>query len=187
MNYGVGSLLVAGGVALCLASARAADVFTLTSPAFPDNAPLEAKYAGNREKDPNCPGQNVSPPLAWSNAPDGSKSFALLMFDPEAQGGSGYSHMVVYGIPASVTGFAEGELSKPSEKYVGGKSGLGMATYAGPCPPPDTDWHHYTFTLVATDLPPAALQPGLTREELLPAIKPHAKGTAGLILRFRHL
>jgi len=180
----------AAGIALTVAfgmpPAKAADVFKLTSPAFQDDAALDVKNAGNREGNANCVGQNISPPLAWSNAPDGTKSFALLMFDPEAGGGTGFSHMVVYGIPASVPGFAEGELSKPSDKFVGGKNGAGTAAYAGPCPPPGTDYHHFTLILVATDLDPKDLQPGMTREELLPAIKPHAKGSAGLILRFKH-
>jgi Raf kinase inhibitor-like YbhB/YbcL family protein len=185
MKLGVGSLLLAGGLALSFSAAQASD-FKLASPAAPDNGILQTKEAGSREANPNCVGQNVSPPLAWSNVPDGTKSFALVMFDPEAQGGTGVSHMVIYGIPASVTSFAEGELSQPSDKYVGGKNGAGMTTYGGPCPPPGTDWHHYTLIMNATDLDPKDLQPGMTREELLPVIKPHAKATAGLILRFRH-
>jgi Raf kinase inhibitor-like YbhB/YbcL family protein len=183
--------LAIAGIALTTAldapAAKATEVFALTSPAFPDDGILKTENAGNLAGNANCVGQNVSPPLAWSNAPQGTKSFALLMSDPEAGGGSGFSHMVVYGIPASVTGFAEGELSKPSDNYVGGKNGAGTADYAGPCPPPGTDWHHFTLILVATDIDPKDLQPGMTREELLPAIKPHAKGSAGLILRFKHL
>lgn len=61
-----------------------------------------------------------------------------------------------------------------------------MAVYAGPCPPANIDWHHFIFTLIATDLDPKALQPGLTREELVPALKDHVKGVAGLIGRFKH-
>lgn len=181
--------LVIAGIALVTAmsdGAHAADVFTLTSPAFQDNGTLQVKNAGDRKDSPNCVGQNVSPPFAWSNAPDGTKSFALLMFDPEGRAPQGVSHMVLYGIPASVTGFAEGELSQPSDKFVGGKSTMNMAVYAGPCTPPNSDWHHYTFTLIATDLDPKALPPGLTREELIPALKDHVKGSAGLIGRFKH-
>ncbi len=88
-----------------------------------------------------------------------------------------------YGIDASVTGFAEGEVGGPSEKYVGGKGQAGLGHYLGPCTPPG-DWHHYTFTLIATDLEPKALQPGLTRDELFKALDGHAKGAAGLIGRF---
>jgi hypothetical protein len=94
--------------------------------------------------------------------------------------------MVVYGIPADVKGFAEGELSKPSDKFVGGKSTMGLGTYSGPGTPPNTDWHHYTWTIIATDLDPKALQRGMTREELAGALKDHVKGSAGLVTRFRH-
>jgi Raf kinase inhibitor-like YbhB/YbcL family protein len=167
--------------------ARAADVFTLSSPALQDNGTLATKNAcSDKQRTPNCVGENISPPLAWSNVPDGTKSFALLLFDPEGRAPAGVSHMVVYGIPADVKGFAEGELSKPSEKFVGGKNLMGVGIYFGPGTPPNTDWHHYTFTLVATDLDPKALQPGLTRDELAKALEGHAKGSAGLVTRFKH-
>jgi Raf kinase inhibitor-like YbhB/YbcL family protein len=112
-------------------------------------------------------------------------SYALVMTDPEGRAGLGVVHWVAYGIPVSVTGFAEGEASVPSPKFVGGKSTMGLPHYFGPCTPPG-DWHHYTFTLIATDLDPKALQPGLTRDELLAALAGHTKGSAGLIRRFRH-
>jgi Raf kinase inhibitor-like YbhB/YbcL family protein len=166
-------------------AATAAAPFKLTSPAYPDNAVIAAKNAGNNKASPNCVGDNVSPPLAWSNPPAGTKSFALVMVDPEGRNGLGVVHMVIYGIPASETGFAEGELSQPSDKFVGGKSTMGKATYFGPCTPPG-DYHHYTLTLIATDLDPKTLQPGMTRDELFAALKGHTKGAAGLILRFTH-
>jgi Raf kinase inhibitor-like YbhB/YbcL family protein len=166
---------------------RAADVLTLTSSAVQDNGILATKNAcGDKQRSPNCVGENISPPLAWSNVPDGTKSFALLLFDPEGRAPAGVSHMVVYGIPADVKGFAEGELSKPSDKFVGGKSTMNQGVYFGPGTPPNTDWHHYTFTLVATDLDPKALEPSMTREELAAALKDHVKGSAGLVTRFRH-
>jgi hypothetical protein len=170
--------------------AKAAGVFALTSPAYKDNAALAMKNScSDKQRSPNCVGQNISPPFAWRNPPEGTKSFVLLMHDPEGRAPAGVEHMVVYGIPASVTGFAEGELSKPSDKFVGGKSTMGVGIYTGPGTPPNTDWHHYTFTLIATDLDPKALKPGLTREELTAALKDHVKGpssVAGLIVRFRH-
>jgi Raf kinase inhibitor-like YbhB/YbcL family protein len=189
MKIGFGELLLAGALILgqiCAASlASAGEAFTLTSPAFADDAPLMIKYAGNRAGNPNCVGQSISPPLAWANPPAGTKSFALLLTYPEGRGGLGVVHMVVYGIPASVSGFAEGELSKPSNKFVGGKSTMGLPAYFGPCTPPG-DWHHYTFILIATDLDPKALAPGMTRDELFAALNGHTKAAAGLIGRFRH-
>jgi Raf kinase inhibitor-like YbhB/YbcL family protein len=171
-------------------AARAAGILTLTSPAYQDNAMLDVKNAGNLNDMPSCPADagNVSPPLAWGNAPDTAKSFALTIVDPEGGGGAGFIHMVIYGIPASVTGFAEGELSKPSDKFIGGKNAKDMATYFGPCPPAAFGVHHYVYILIATDLDPKApeLKPGMTRDELLAVLKGPVKGTAGLVLRFKH-
>jgi len=189
MKIGTKSLLLAGGLAVALLGAvttsRAADPFELTSPEFADNAPLAKKNAGDTKENPNCVGESVSPPLKWVNPPAGTNSFALLLIDPEGRLGLGVVHMVIYGIPVAVTGFAEGELSKPSDKFVGGKSTMGKPVYFGPCTAPG-DWHHYTFTLIATDLDPKALQPGMTRDELFAALAGHAKGGAGLVVRFRH-
>lgn len=178
------------GVVIALSGASGAaraDVFTLNSPAMPDNGILAMKNACNdKQRSPNCVGENVSPPLAWSGVPEGTRSFALVLFDPEGRAPSGVSHMVIYGIPASVSSFAEGALSRPSDIFVGGKSTMGKAFYSGPGTPPNTDWHHYTWTLVATDLEPKALEPGMTREELVAALKDHVKGSAGLVTRFKH-
>ena len=81
--------------------------------------------AGNNKTNPNCVGENVSPQLSWTNPPAGTKSYVLLMSDPEGRG-LGVGHWVAYGIPASVTGFAEGEISKQTDKYVGGKSTMNL-------------------------------------------------------------
>ena len=94
--------------------------------------------------------------------------------------------MVTYGIDAKVTGFAEGELSKDSDKWVGGKATQGTGHYNGPCTPANVQPHHYTFVLIATDFEPKELPPGLTREELTAKIVPasgpnRAKGSAGIV------
>jgi len=191
---GFRSLLLAssmGLVALCAGAPSNAEVLTLTSSALQDNGQLAIKNAcADKQRSPNCVGENISPPLAWSGVPAGTKSFALLLHDPEGRAPLGVEHMVLYGIPADVTGFAEGELSKPSDKFVGGNSTMKQAIYWGPGTPPNTDWHHYTFTLIATDLDPKALPPGLTRQELTAALgfgpTGHVKGSAGLVTRFRH-
>jgi Raf kinase inhibitor-like YbhB/YbcL family protein len=179
------TLATAAGFLLLVGSAYAAEPFSLTSPAFNDGGLLAVKNAGANKANPNCIGENVSPPLSWANVPDGTKSFALLMTDPEGQAGLGSVHWVAYGIPASVTAFAEGEVSKPSDKYVGGKGSAGQSIYIGPCTPPNTTYHHYTFTLIATDLDPKELPAGLTRDELLPKLKGHSKGGTGLVGLFK--
>src|SRR6516164_713577 len=151
MKKGIAALLTAAGFLasplLAVSMAWAADVLTLSSSALQDNGILATKNAcSDKQRTPNCVGENISPPLAWSNAPEGTKSFALLLLDPEGRPPAGVSHMVVYGIPSDLTGFAEGELSKPSDKFVGGKNLMGSGTYFGAGPPPNVDWHHYTFT-----------------------------------------
>ena len=125
---------------------------------------LARKYASD---DPMrmCGGKNVSPQLAWTNAPEKTKSFAIFMFDPDGREGLSVSHWVAYGIPATVTSLAEGEAAKDSTKFIGGKGTRGNALYIGPCPPAGDAPHHYLFTVVATDLDPHALKPGMTREE----------------------
>src|SRR5215470_8023309 len=143
--------------------AAAADVFTLSSPAFKDGELLAKKNAGANKANPNCVGENVSPPLQWSNPPAGTVSYVLLMIDPEGRGGLGVDHWLAYGIPASVTGFAEGETSQPSEKYVGGKGTAGQGTYLGPCTPP-----------------------GLTKPELMEKLAGHTKSATGLIGLFKN-
>lgn len=165
----------------CASQSAKAQSFTLTSSTFKDGGMLQTKNAGNNKSNPNCIGDNVSPPLSWTNVPEGTKSFAIIMSDPEGRQGLGVIHWVAYGIPASVTSFAEGEVSGPSDKYVGGESTPKLPHYFGPCTPPKTGLHHYTFTLIASDLEPAALKPGLTRDELFAALKGHTKGAAGLI------
>ncbi|HEV7408795.1 MAG TPA: YbhB/YbcL family Raf kinase inhibitor-like protein [Bradyrhizobium sp.] len=171
--------------AFCLAqtAAYAAEPFTISSSSFKDGERLAVKNAGNNKANPNCVGENVSPPLAWANPPEGTKSYALLMFDPEGRPPGGVSHWVAYGIPVSVTGFAEGEASKQTDKYVGGQSLMKLPHYFGPCTPPGAP-HHYTFTLIATDLEPTALAAGMTRDELIKALDGHAKGATGLIGTF---
>ena len=183
-----GNMFLAGSiVALCVGGCASSgnpsmgNSFSLTSSAFNDGTMLAVKNAGNIKTNPNCIGENVSPPLTWSNVPAGTKSFALVMVDPEGRGGLGVDHWTAYGIPASVSGFAEGEVSQPMNKYVGGKGTAGMGHYLGPCTPPGTGLHHYTFTLIATDLEPGALPPGLTRAELFGRLTGHTKGAAGLV------
>jgi len=162
---------------------KAAGVFTLSSTAFKDGERLPTKFAGNNKTNPNCVGDNISPPLAWANPPEGTKSYALLMLDIDGRPPGGVSHWVAYGIPASVTGFAEGEVSKASDKYVGGQSTMKLANYFGPCTPPGPA-HHYILTLMATDLEPTALKEGMTRDEAIKALDGHAKAATSLIATF---
>ena len=191
MKRVISNAFVAGGMILaswCVSeSANAqAKIFEISSTTFKDGGMLPKKAANNSPNNPNCVGENVSPQLSWVNPPAGTKSLAILMIDPEGRGGAGVNHWVAYGIAPDVTGFAEGDVSKDSDKYVGGKSTQGVGHYSGPCTPPNVQPHHYTFILIATDLEPKELPPGLTKDELTGKIVPqggtsHAKGSAGIV------
>jgi len=188
------SALLSSGVVLAFSwtvgTAHAQEkIFGLTSTTFKDGQMMPKKVANSRANVPqnaNCLGENVSPQLSWVNPPAGTKSFAILMVDLEGRGGGGVNHWVAYGIPPDVTGFAEGEVSKDSPKYVGGKSRLDVGHYSGPCAP-NAQVRHYTFVVIATDFEPKELPPGLTKEELTAKIVPpdpmprHDKGVAGIV------
>src|SRR5580765_5335822 len=120
-----------------------------------------------------CGGQNVSPALSWSGAPPNTKSFVVLIWDPVGSLGAGSSHVVAYGVPPNVTSFAEGDLTKGG-KFVAGKGTRDNPLYVGPCPPMgDAGVHYYVFSVIATDLEPDALKPGMTREQVYSALAPN--------------
>ena len=131
------------------AAAAAGGQFTLTST---DIAPGGKIAEGQVFNGFGCKGGNVSPQLAWSNAPAGTQSFALLVHDPDAPTGSGWWHWIVYNIPAGTTSLAAGagdaHQSALPAGAVQGRTDFGTAGYGGPCPPPGKP-HHYHFYLYA--------------------------------------
>lgn len=98
-----------------------------------------------------CSGGNVSPEVTWENPPEGTKSFVLTVYDPDAPTGSGWWHWIVADIPASVGGLAEGagnnEKMLPKGAY-SIRTDYGKPGYGGPCPPPGPS-HRYIFTVYA--------------------------------------
>ncbi len=136
---------------------------TLTSSAFDNGGAIPPKYTGDAE--------DVSPALSWSGAPDGTKSFAVICHDPDAPlvkpGTYGYVHWVLYSIPKTADGLAEGV-----SDYVQGVNDFGNPGYGGPAPPPGHGTHHYFFWVLALDAEPD-LPPGLTMWELLERIEPN--------------
>ena len=188
VKHYLATVMMAGALALALnsQSANAQDkIFNITSSTFKDGQYLPKKAAGSNKANPNCVGENISPQFSWTNVPPGTNSFAFIMVDPEGRG-IGVDHWIAYGIPASVTGFSEGEVGKPSDKYVGGIGTAKQSIYLGPCTPPNQSPHHYTFILIATDLDPKALPPGLTKLELFEKLNGHVKGSTGIIGLFKN-
>jgi Raf kinase inhibitor-like YbhB/YbcL family protein len=172
--------------AMLAGPASAADqkpVFNLVAPGHKEFTHLSKKNAGNA---PNCGGDNVSPALSWSGAPAATKSFAIALLDPASPSLSNFVHWLAYDIPANKTSLKEGEASKPSTEFKSGKNGPGKEGYFGPCPPAGQKAHPFTFLLLATDLAPGALQPGMTRDELAAALKDHVIDRTTLVLPYGH-
>lgn len=153
--------------------------FQLESSAFENGKTIPRKYT--------CDGEDVSPPLMWKGAPEGTKSFALICDDPDAPLMT-WTHWVVYGIPASVDYLLEG---LPKAEVVAGviKQGSNSGRrvgYAGPCPP-GGKVHRYYFRIYALDADPD-IKPGESKKHLEEAMKGHVLGqaeTMGLYTRSR--
>jgi len=157
--------------------------FVLSSSAFADNGTMSQKYMGKNPANPNCIGENISPPLQWNNAPGATRSYATIMYDQEGRNGLGLLHWIVYGIDASTTSLPEGAGDGERPGLVGGSNFLGKGSYYGGCPPKGTGPHPYVFTIIATDLDSTALKPGLTMQQMVDAIGSHALVAAGLVGR----
>ncbi|MHC4718698.1 MAG: YbhB/YbcL family Raf kinase inhibitor-like protein [Planctomycetota bacterium] len=151
---------------------------TLTSSAFADGQAIPAVYTGD--------GKDISPPLSWSNLPDGTKELALIVDDPDAPAGT-WDHWIVYKIPADRDGLAEGaggKGRKAAAPMVEGKNSWGNVGYGGPAPPPGHGLHHYHFELYALD---AALDlpAGSAKARLEAAMKGHVLGRGELVGTYR--
>lgn len=99
-----------------------------------------------------CDGQNQSPQLSWSNAPEGTKSFAITIHDSDAPTGSGWWHWIVIDIPSNTTSLARGAGSEGATGMLQIKNDYGSASFGGPCPPEGHGIHTYTITIHALDV-----------------------------------
>ncbi len=136
----------------------------ITSAAFADGQPIPAKYT--------CDGNDVSPPLQWTNAPANTKSFALICDDPDAPVGT-WVHWVLYDLPPNTTELPE-DVAKTQVISNGAKQGLNSwprLGYGGPCPPPGKP-HRYFFKIYALDQM-LNLKPGSTKKDLLKVMEGH--------------
>lgn len=134
-------------------------------------------------KQHTCEGEDRSPPLRWNYPPDGTRSFVLIVDDPDAPG-STWVHWVLFNIPIDVRGLAEG---LPLQEVLPNDAHQGMndfhrVGYGGPCPPPGTP-HRYYFTLYALDRE-LSLKPKSTKAQVVEAMKGHVLAEARLMGRF---
>jgi Raf kinase inhibitor-like YbhB/YbcL family protein len=149
----------------------------LTSTAFEQGRPIPRRYSGE--------GENVSPPLKWTDPPEGTKGFALVCEDPDAPRGT-FTHWVAFNLPAVSRELGEGVLREEGEPngMRQGTNDFGRVGYDGPKPPPGKP-HRYFFKLSALDRPldlPAAVK----KDGLLKAIRGHVLGEAQLMGTYEH-
>ncbi len=144
----------------------------LTSPAFNHHERIPDRHSGD--------GEDVSPELMWSGAPDGTEAFAIVVDDPDAPLVNGFTHWVAYGIPADAMTLPEG-----GGGVVNGTNSMGNTGYNGPAPPPGHGTHHYYFWIYALD-DDLNLEPGLDRRALMDAIEDHVIEQARLVGTFSH-
>ncbi len=150
--------------------------FKLRSPAFAPSGEIPVKHA--------CDGSEVSPPLRWTDPPDGTKGFALTVDDLDSTAGVAV-HWVLYGIPATLRELPEGIRPQDTVSEIGsqGLNDFDVVGYSGPCPPPGPA-HRYSFKLYALD-PLVSLPARRTKDELRKAIHGRIVGRVELVGRYK--
>jgi len=148
--------------------------FTLTSPAFESGGRIPKRYTGE--------GEDVSPPLEWSDPPEGTQALALVCDDPDAPVGT-WDHWLIWNLPADTRELPEGVPTTATVDDLGGaaqgKNGWGKIGYGGPMPPPGHGDHHYHFRLYALEAR-LDLAPGAEKRTLVQAMDGHVLGQAEL-------
>lgn len=165
IGFALTLLLAACGNQLAISTATQEDsmTITVTSAAFAAGQTIPVVHS--------CKGRGISPALAWSGAPGGTKSFALIMDDPDAPMGT-FVHWVIYNVPGASAGLPEAvpTTAKLADGSLQGANGAGRTGYTGPCPPSGT--HRYFFKLYALDAL-LNLSTGASKEQLLAAMQGH--------------
>ncbi|HVY57124.1 MAG TPA: YbhB/YbcL family Raf kinase inhibitor-like protein [Xanthobacteraceae bacterium] len=147
--------------------------FELKSPSFENNGRIPAKYTAD--------GQDSSPPLEWSDPPPGTKSYVLVVEDPDAPSGV-FRHWGLYNISAGRDRLPEGVGHGAKTEDLGmGLNDFGQPRYRGPAPPRGHGTHHYHFKLAALDVETLAQAPTASVEDIWKAAQGHILGEAELV------
>ncbi|HWD85604.1 MAG TPA: YbhB/YbcL family Raf kinase inhibitor-like protein [Solirubrobacteraceae bacterium] len=144
----------------------------ITSPAIDDHGRIPERHTSD--------GENVSPALSWTGEPEGTRSFALVVHDPDAPLVDGFTHWVLYNLPADTT-----ELDEGAKDGTSGSNSTGKPGYMGPAPPAGHGPHHYYFWVYALD-DDLDLPEGLDRRALNDRIEDHVIEQARLIGVYEH-
>jgi Raf kinase inhibitor-like YbhB/YbcL family protein len=155
---------------------EAAMPFALTSPAFAPGSAIPTEYT--------CDGSDISPPLAWSGTPGGTRSLVLVVEDPDAPGGT-FRHWAVFDLPPAAKGLAAGYgAGRAADRLREARNDFGEGGYRGPCPPPGPV-HHYHFRLLAITRPSLDLTPAATAVDVLRAATPYVIRSTELVGTYR--
>ena len=149
--------------------------FEIKSAAFQNNSSIPSRHT--------CDGANLSPALSWTDPPGGTQSYAFIMDDPDAPGGT-FVHWVVYNLPASARQLPEGV--PRNDDVQGGLQGVNdfpQTGYGGPCPPPGKP-HRYFFKLYALDTKPD-LPAGARKKDVEQAMKGHVLAESQWMGRYK--
>ena len=141
---------------------------------FPQDGTIPARFT--------CEGENTPPPLAWEGEPADTKSFALIVDDPDASGGA-WNHWLLWDIPASTHALPVYEYERI--KATRGTNDFGRLDYGGPCPPRGRPSHRYYFRLFAVDTPALGLPEGTKRRAFEKALQKHAIAEAAYMGRYQ--
>lgn len=153
--------------------------FTLTSPDFDDGGPLPVWVRGSA-----AGGKDRSPQLDWEGAPEGTKSYVLTVFDPDAPSGSGFWHWTLIDIPSNVTSLPAGAGTDDALLPLGAarrRNEYGTDVFIGAAPPPGTGPHRYTYTVSALDVPALVVAEDATPAIVGLRLRPHIIARAQLI------
>lgn len=173
-----GGAASADPLAISHRSTRAESLLDVSSPAFADGAMIPLHHSAY--------GHGVPPPVAWSAAPEGTRSFVLMVEDPDAASARPFVHWLIWNIPGEARGLPEGgpvQANQLGSLYVEGRNSRGSIGYFGPRPH-GTRAHHYHFQLFALDTM-LTLQPGSPRADLLAAMHGHVLAKGQLVGLFR--
>jgi hypothetical protein len=176
------NLLTSAALAALLTWSPAARALEVRSPQFADGASLPLAQVNSR-----CGGQNESPALNWSGAPAGTRSYALTVFDSDANHGHGFWHWLVVDIPAAAPGLPAGTGSGTGlpTGALQAENDFGDRAYDGPCPPSGSGPHHYEFTLYALGTAEVPFGPDAKGGETGTYLKSRALATATLTGTYR--
>jgi Raf kinase inhibitor-like YbhB/YbcL family protein len=169
-------MLAAVLVVAANSGARSAKPIAVTSAAFHAGARIPKQFAALA-----CGGKNLSPQLSWGKVPGATQSLVVTVYDPDARGGAGFWHWIVYDVPVGTQKLASSADGKALPAgSVTATNGAGTKAYFGPCPPPGAP-HHYRFTVYALDAPYVQMKPGRSPDAILGTISSHVLATGSIV------